>query len=322
MTMTELAKLAECSQTAVSLVLKNPDCPKVSKAKRERILRIARESHFQANHAAVALRSKKSKVIGIQMPMVFQPMEAFSVSFIQKSLHALGYNAIFAFHNTDEEIPFSFRQLLAYKPDGLIAMDFDPLLGQESIPVVFRRRRPGYDAVMLDYEYYADAVVEIAVRGGHDLIYDLLADPERTALLAAKAAGRGITVEFANLDLSMQSPVQSYPVVKKRLSAKNRPSLCLTSDYLAHSVYAAAFDLGISIPDELSVIGMDNMPTATCMRPPLSSFDLRLEHTLDTIVGMLLERIADPGKAVEHRPVSMTFIDRASVRKAKSKQRS
>ena len=71
---------------------------------------------------------------------------------------------------------------------------------------------------------------------------------------------------------------------------------------IAYGVYAAARGLGLTIPDELSVIGYDNHPVSALLAPPLTTFDWDAERLVEEAVGMVLAAI-DGRRARRRRAV-------------------
>ena len=93
------------------------------------------------------------------------------------------------------------------------------------------------------------------------------------------------------------------------------PTLFLSNDELALGIYAAAEQNGLSIPSDVSVIGMDNLSFSSFMHPKLSTFSLKMEKSAEIMIDLLLRRIEDPSRASEHLMLPMDFIMRDSVQK-------
>jgi LacI family transcriptional regulator len=107
-------------------------------------------------------------------------------------------------------------------------------------------------------------------------------------------AARHVSTEAERLSVEITVVSSSYvlteatTVARDLLSASRRPTalFCL-SDSIAHGVYAAAAELGLSIPDELSVMGFDNQPVSGVLAPPLTGFDWDLDGIVDSTVQLL-----------------------------------
>jgi len=112
---------------------------------------------------------------------------------------------------------------------------------------------------------------------------------------------------------SNENFIRSVDTLKRiLLSKQKRPDLILTNDDYAQAVYAAIADCGLRIPDDLAVIGMDNLRSGLCMRPELSTFDIDSKAGLAFLVDSLCRRIEDPGRPYGHMVMKMKYISRKS----------
>ena len=85
---------------------------------------------------------------------------------------------------------------------------------------------------------------------------------------------------------------QATEVALNVLRSERQPTAAFCfSDSIAYGVYAAARELGVSIPDDLSVIGYDDHPISALLTPPLTSFDWDSDRLVDVAVGMTLAAI-------------------------------
>ena len=85
---------------------------------------------------------------------------------------------------------------------------------------------------------------------------------------------------------------EATDVARSVLTATHRPSAAFCfSDSIAYGVYAAARELGLRIPNDLSVIGYDDHPVSILLAPPLTSFSWDTERLVDVAVGMVLGAI-------------------------------
>ena len=88
-----------------------------------------------------------------------------------------------------------------------------------------------------------------------------------------------------------------------------RPSAIIANDYIAAGVYRAAAELGLRIPDDLSVTGIDNLPQCLSLSPLLTTVDIEWSAAVDLVVH-LIENPAD-GNPLRRTPVKL--IKRAST---------
>jgi LacI family transcriptional regulator, galactose operon repressor len=88
-------------------------------------------------------------------------------------------------------------------------------------------------------------------------------------------------------------------VVRKELVGRQRPTafLCL-ADTIAFGVYAAARDLKLSVPEDVSVLGYDDLPVSRLLTPPLSSYRWPVDELVEAVVGRTVAAI----ESGERRP--------------------
>ena len=92
-----------------------------------------------------------------------------------------------------------------------------------------------------------------------------------------------------------------------------RPTAVIGNDYNAPGIYRACAELGLKIPDDISVAGIDNLPQTACFMPPLTSVDIEWESGLETVADFLDEKTN--GEGIFHTPVRL--IERSSTGAAK-----
>jgi LacI family transcriptional regulator len=99
-----------------------------------------------------------------------------------------------------------------------------------------------------------------------------------------------------------------------RRSARVRPTAVITnSDYLAHAVYLAAADRGLRVPDDLSVLGHDDLPTSASLSPALSTIAVDRREIGERAAGLLVAALGDQRPADGHLTVPVQLRARAST---------
>ncbi|HZE05787.1 MAG TPA: substrate-binding domain-containing protein, partial [Solirubrobacteraceae bacterium] len=107
--------------------------------------------------------------------------------------------------------------------------------------------------------------------------------------VGAEADRLGLDVEVVSAPYELQ---QATDVARTVLAGPQRPSAAFCfSDSIAYGVYAAARELQLHIPRQLSVIGYDDHPVSILLAPPLTSFSWDAERLVDMAVGMVLSAI-------------------------------
>ncbi len=129
--------------------------------------------------------------------------------------------------------------------------------------------------------------------------------------LARAMAGSGATL--AATAAPRFDPARRHAGIRAMLAAPDRPTavLCLF-DGLALAVLEVAAGLGLRVPEDLSVIGFDNIATAAHARPPLTTFDSDTLAAAATLADLLVARIARPDAPPVHRLIAPRLVLRAS----------
>ena len=154
-TMTELAKRLNLSQSTVSLVLNNRDKGRV----RERIRQEASATGFRLNRAASDLRRRRSNTIGVALAYSNNFYRAELVTALHAEIVRRGYRPLFAFFNNDMEQRSATRLLLDNNLDAIITLEPQWLPDHLDLPVVsLFHPDPRFDAVLQDADHHIPAV--------------------------------------------------------------------------------------------------------------------------------------------------------------------
>jgi LacI family transcriptional regulator len=166
---------------------------------------------------------------------------------------------------------------------------------------------------------FGEAVRLLVGLGHRDFALLTVAEPYSFAALRR----RGAEAALAAAGLAMPpAAIISVPMLDRDavlaasrtiLGLSPRPSavLCVT-DTLALAVLETAESLGVSVPDEVSVIGFDDVPVSAYSRPPLSTFDQRARQSANAVADMIVAALGNGAEAVEPRLVQPAFVSRGS----------
>jgi LacI family transcriptional regulator len=166
---------------------------------------------------------------------------------------------------------------------------------------------------------FAEAVRLLLALGHRDFALLTVAEPYSFAALRR----RGAEAALAAAGLAMPpGAIVSVPMLDREaalaasrriLDLSPRPSavLCVI-DALALAFLESAASLSVSIPEEISVIGFDDVPVSPYSRPPLSTFDHRARQSANEVADMIVATLANGVEAMEPRLVQATFVARGS----------
>lgn len=332
----DVARKAGVSKTAVSFAFNQPD--NLNQATRERILAAAEDLGYRPSPIARRLAARRTDQYGVVVPQATH--EAFANPFFPEFLRGMG--------DVCDELGISLvivppaggsisRAVEGALVDGFVLLGLDP--DHAELELV---RRSGVPVVAVDVESWGDAAV-IAIDdagGGRQTAEHLYALGHRdvgVVLIAEHPAagldeGAGISARrLAGIRAGFESAAQtdgadavnlrivSAPVSEEggraafsTLLADGLPSAIIAiTDLTAIGVLVAAREHGVSVPEELSVVGYDDIPPAAWTCPPLTTVHQPIREKGRLAARRLADLIGAPSG---HRPVTEMLATRLVVR--------
>jgi DNA-binding LacI/PurR family transcriptional regulator len=312
-TMDEVAKAAGVSQATVSRVVNGN--PRVNLTTRRQVERTIERLGFVPNSAARTLVTRRSDSIGVLIPeptsRVFgDPFFGQVLRGVSSALNARRQKLVLFLPQTDDEEKELQGYLGAGHVDGVIMYSLhgdDPLpdqLRRRGVPVVVGGRPPtGSRVSYVDYDNRGGARAATAhlVEIGRRAIATISGPPDMTAAIdrldghrdALRAAGMAPTPELeATGDFTQESGIRAMEDLLAR-----RPDLdavFAANDVRATGALQVLERAGRRVPDDVAVVGFDDLPLAQATRPPLSSVRQSLDVLGRELVNVLIE-------SVEHR---------------------
>ena len=320
-TIKDVAKAAGVSPSTVSLVLNRKPVP-ITRETRERVLRAAESLHYRPNQLAVGLVTNTTNTVGVILPDSNNPYFAALSNELEVRLRKEELNVIIGNTGFDPEVTRQYLRIFSdRRVDGIVLaqLDFeDPaetascrtLLEQIDLPVVL------VDQVGGGRDHVAVAVDQ--VRAGYLAGQHLLKLGHRRigcaagsmALEVNRARYRGFCQALEEFHLSPDPDLlccgelsldwgrQALP----RLAEQHVTALFAFNDMIAYGVYQAARDLHLSIPRDLSVVGVDDIPFSDIIHPPLTTVaqpvHLMALHTVESLLQLLGKAEGQPQSTV------------------------
>lgn len=326
----DVAALAGVSTTTVSFVLNDRAGANISPATRARVLAAAAQLGYTPHAAASGLAGGRSRTLGLvlrQSPeqVAEDALLADTLRGISEAARSEGYRVLvepFGAHDG------SYGDLLrARRADGLIVsgprIDDAELreLVSDGSPIVLQGSLPDLDVPSVDVDNVAASFA--AVRHLIDLGHRRIACVTNASLsyTAARArlagyrqalAGAGIAVDEALVAEADFSASSGRRAMARLLERGGLTAVFVASDVVAFGAIAAIRESGRRVPDDISVVGFDDIPLAAYFDPPLTTVRLPA-HDLGRAAGVaLLDRIA--GRAGEaHTILPTELVLRAST---------
>lgn len=283
MSIQAVAAKAKVSVATVSRAFNFPD--KVTPATRELVERVARELNYVPNASARTLRTQRSRTLGVVLPTLLNPTFAECLQGIARAAIAGGYAIlpVTTGYRLDEE-ERAVQLLLAGNVDGLILVVSNPStskalarLRSTGTPYVLAyNRHADHPCVTVDSEAaVADAVARLVLLG-----HRRIAMVSGTLAASDRAQQRYRGYQKGMTDAGLKAPpLIEVPFVESAvdalanvLQADHRPTaLVCSNDLLAIRSIRAAHLSGLSVPDDLSVIGFDGIALGEDLTPALTT---------------------------------------------------
>jgi len=302
----DVARRANVSIATVSRVL-NPSDHKVSSETAEKVRRAVKELDYHPNALARALQMKKTMTIGVIIPDISNHYYAEIVRGIQSVADREGYNIIL--QNTDriqERIVKSIYLLRENIVDGIIFSGgiingYEPLSALKELRdrvVVIGRHDVNFPAIMVDNIAGATLAVEHLIERGHARIGligwsdNSTTAKDRLSGYKSSLAQNSCHFEPSLVRQGQLTPESGYNEAKLLLSQENKPTAIFAgNDQMAFGVIYAAIEMGLRVPEDLAVIGFDNIPLSSFFVPSLSTIEIPMftlgSDSMETLVSLI-----------------------------------
>jgi LacI family transcriptional regulator len=320
----DVAREAGVSQTTVSLVLNNSDTNSVPEETRLKVTEAMRKLNYIPNSTARMLRTSRTYTLACIIPMITNPFYPAFVSGIQDTAEKQGYEVItYNTHGSAEKENKFLQSVQQGRADGVIgvffnvrARDLFPLL-EKGTPVVrleTHRQRTGkwpLDNIYVDNAQAAFTGTNYLISKGHHRIA-LITGPggprhsRREGYLQALSQ-QNLALESQIEEVSSYDEFGGYQGMQRLLRSGQHPqAVFAANDLMAIGAMKAIFDAHLRVPQDISVIGFDDIPAARLVTPALTTIRQSQEDIGRKAAELLLERLC--GKETgDGRVIEMPF---------------
>ncbi len=329
-TIKDIARMASVSQSTVSKALNNR--PDVNEDTRNKILEIAKEHHFRPNIFGKSLKSQRTESIGVLIcrenaPPSGNPFYSRVLEGIEAELALKNYSMTLDIVNGRKtaDVPKVVRE---GRVDGLILIGvfdskfIDMLTGYGLQPIFIDPKIPleNHDQVLIDNEHGAFLATQYLASLGHKKIGFISGSLNRLSFLQ-RYEGYKQAMDFYKLKLDESwietgGVEEGYHQIRDIMSRENRPSaIFCANDINAIKGYRAIHELGLKIPDDVSLVGFDDIEFARHAHPALSSVRVYKEELGSLAVRSLFRRLNGElnGPVTTVVPVKLINRDSAAV---------
>ena len=314
-TLKDVAREAGVSIATVSYVLNGTKSltPEVTK----RVQDAAKAVGYRQNRSAKALKTGRSHTLGFILPDLTNPYFPELAQSVAKTAYDLGYSLLLIDSSNQLSVEAEYFQLLAeHRVDGAIWIPVsDHYTNSVPFPVVVvDRPLKSFDAVLADHYQGGALLANHVHKLGHKHI-GLLSGPQD--LSSAKLRRDGFLSAAKTLNIRWEHEVPfsidlSKPVIKT-LQNNTVTAIVAANDLLAISAIRTLESAGLRVPEDVSVVGFDDIPMASLMNPALTTIHQPLSEIGKQAVLQLHKRILDASLPTEHTLLPVELIERRST---------
>ena len=301
----DVAKLARVSRATVSYVLNEVDDAGISEMTKLKVRQAARELGYIPHKLASSLRSGRSDLV--ILPFFNWPYNQSSIGFLQEmalGLDQLGYSVMLHFFGENERKSLG-RKIASYHPVGVIVGSRE--LTQADVEILTRNgvkailsyedsAVPYIPSVAFNFTVVGECVIQHFIEAGHRRVAAIVPRDKRIMHLGiqrmegmkkeAKAAG--IQIERVDLDYD----VQDARSLAEKWAVDAHPTAVFTyNDDYGLMLMGALEDVGLKIPDDIALVGCDDLPLCEMVRPRLSSVNIQTSRNAEYIVNFFHQHI-------------------------------
>ena len=312
------------SPATVSLVLnRSPAAGSIPPETQERVFAAASELNYRPNYMARSLRSQRSFSVGVLVPEISEPYAAEVMSGIERHLLETSYHYFVASHRrSNVSLLHEYIDLMRDRAvEGLILVASE-LHEEPALPAVVVSGHvplPGVTNVIIDHDLAAVHTLRHLQELGHQRVAFLKGQPGssdtedrwRAYLEAAAAMGIAVhpelTVQLSGEpSLATFSPAdgyeEGYAFGRVLLDRRARfTALVAFDDVSAIGAIRAFLDAGLRVPEDVSVVGFDDIQSAAYHNPSLTTVRQPLREMGTLAARLILERIESGGER-QHEP--------------------
>jgi len=300
-----LSKYLKLSPATISVVLNDSATShEIPQKTKDRVFAAAKKFNYRPNVWARSLRKKRSFAIGVLVPHISEGYGALLMDAIDDYLLQEGYFYFVASHRRRADLLEGYPRILMERSvEGFIVMDtiLHKPLPLPTVNISGHTKVPGVTNVVLDHYKAARLALEHLISFGHQRIAFIKGQPYSSDSAerwrAIEQAARELRIRIApeltvQLEAETFSPMVAYPVAKKLLSqSTDFTALFAYNDLSAIGSIRAIREMGLRVPEDVSVVGFDDINSAAFQNPSLTTVRQPLQKMGVTAARILLERL-------------------------------
>lgn len=324
-TLKDVARAAGVSLASASYAINGSGS--VGETTRAHILQVAGDLGYRPNTSAKAMKTGRTGVLGLVLPDLTNPFFPSLAQAVLQTARRQGYNVLLAdTGGALEEQRAAIRLLVDQGIDGLLWFPIDdsnprtsrPTTDMGRIPiVVLDRNLPDYDVVLADYAMGGRLAAEHLMAAGHVNI-GVISGPLAASSARHRAEGAiAVIRQHANLAWNVENAfaLELDPAAARALERREVTAVVAGSDLIAIGAMRHLESVGLSVPQDVSIVGFDDIPWAALNTPPLTTIDMPIEAMVVSAIETLVQRIAEGPGARRRTVFDVSLVERLSVRR-------
>jgi LacI family transcriptional regulator len=329
-TLKAVAEHVGLTSGTVSAVLNDsPSARSIPRETKDRIHAAAKELNYRPNFFARTLRNKRTYTIGVIAEEIGDSYGSMVISGIEAHLRKMDYFFLTVAHRHDRNLLSQYSELLLQRGvEGFITVD-TTVLEAPSLPMVAvagHQKTKGVTNVVLDHVQAATLALNHLATLGHQRIAFMRGNPlssdstDRWRAICEVAQRIDVTIDpelTVQIDMDDPTPQLGYPFAKQLL-ARKKPftALFAYNDISAIGAIRALQEQGFRVPQDVSVMGFDDIPGAAFNTPTLTTVRQPLARMGQVAAQTLLERIAGRDDYPPEIAIEPELVVRESTGKA------
>ncbi len=327
--MKDVARVAGVSTSTVSHVINNDRF--VSEAIREKVEAAVKSLNYAPSALARSLKLNQTRTIGMLITASTNPFYSELVRGVERSCFERGYSLVLCNTEGDEQrMNRNLETLMQKRVDGLLLLCTET---HQPSPEIMQRY-PSVPTVMMDWAPFdgtSDLIQDNSLLGG-DMATQHLIDKGHTRIACitgpldktpARLRLEGFLVAMDRAGLPVPDGYQitgdfefsgGFEAMQSLLAQKDRPqAVFIGNDAMAVGAYQALYQAGLRVPDDIAVVGYDDIELAQYMTPPLTTIHQPKDELGELAIDVLIHRIAQPGLQQQRLQLTPVLMERGSV---------
>jgi LacI family transcriptional regulator len=327
--MKDVARVAGVSTSTVSHVINKDRF--VSDAIREKVESAIKALNYAPSALARSLKINQTRTIGMLITASTNPFYSELVRGVERSCFERGYSLVLCNTEGDEQrMNRNLETLMQKRVDGLLLLCTETHQPSQEI----LQRYPSVPTVMMDWAPFdgdsdliqdnsllgGDMATQYLIQKGHTHIACITGPLDKTpARLRLEGyrtamAYAGLTIHEGDEIIGDFEFAGGLEAMQTLLAREVRPqAVFIGNDAMAFGAYQALYQVGLKVPQDIAIVGYDDIELARYMTPPLTTIHQPKDELGELAIDVLIHRIADPGQQQQRLQLTPVLMERGSA---------